>query len=162
MNKQTTQKRRAVIYLRTAQAKAPDDAAIARQRTACEELAQELGVEVVKVYADMGGSGVSAERPGLKHMLADLKERRHASYVLSLDTARISRNMALLQKIIGRLHACGVQVRTTRDSAFREVMETLFQVFAQLASEEHSQAIKAGIARRRLRQPSKTEKEASQ
>ncbi len=66
----TEEKKRAVIYLRSAQA---NDEAIRVQRDLCQRTAEALGVTVAGEYMDNGGSGLDLNRPGLHAMLDRLK-----------------------------------------------------------------------------------------
>jgi DNA invertase Pin-like site-specific DNA recombinase len=144
--------RRAACYLRVASSSDSDGAAIARQRAACEELARKLGLDMVHIYTDIGSSGVSGNRPGLNRMLSDLETHGDVDVVLTQDSARISRNIGVLHRILAKLDARGVQVRTVKDSAMLNVTSTLAQFIAEAVHQERSAAAKRGWAKRRLAQ----------
>jgi DNA invertase Pin-like site-specific DNA recombinase len=142
--------KRAVCYLRVASSSDQDHAAIARQRTACEQLAQDLGLEVVGIYTDIGGPGAKANgnRPGLQRMLHDLETDDAVDVVLTQDHSRISRNMTSLQRILTKLQSIGVEVMTVNEPAFFHAINLLQWFMSKAASADRTERSKAGLAKR--------------
>lgn len=141
--------RRAVCYLRVARSSHTSDA-IARQRAACEQLARNLGLEVVDVYIDIG-SGANAERPGLTYLLADLERRGGVDVILAYDLSRISRDRGLLHRILAKLDTYGVHVKTVKASGVLDVMSSLDTFMAEAIRQERSARAKQGWVKRRQR-----------
>jgi len=92
MNRETI--RKAVIYCRvssTAQTKRGDG--LGSQETRCREYARVRGYDVVQVFTD-DLSGSATDRPGIKAMLAFLKQsRRDPHIVLVDDISRVARSV---------------------------------------------------------------------
>lgn len=96
------------VYARTA----TDDAA----GTACRDQVREaLGLVEdagkAAVYADARGSGLDAERPALRRLLADVRRGRIRRVVVR-DVARLARSATVLQTILRELRAAGVELLT--------------------------------------------------
>lgn len=104
--------KRAVIYLRVASRQPDDLAAIERQRAACQRLAREYRVEIIREYADVGRSGRSGSRPGLHRLQAELETRPKIHYVIVEDVARLSRSHLLHQRLVSALMESGVRLIT--------------------------------------------------
>jgi DNA invertase Pin-like site-specific DNA recombinase len=96
------------VYARTA----ADDAAGTASRVQVREalgLVEDAGSAAV--YADARRSGLDADRPALRRLLADIR-RGHLGRVVVRDLARLARSATLLQTIIGELRAAGVELVT--------------------------------------------------
>jgi len=96
------------VYARTA----ADDAAGTASRVQVREalgLVEDAGSAAV--YADARRSGLDADRPALRGLLADIR-RGHLGRVVVRDLARLARSATLLQTIIGELRAAGVELVT--------------------------------------------------
>jgi DNA invertase Pin-like site-specific DNA recombinase len=96
------------VYARTA----ADDAA----GTACRDQVREaLGLVEdagkAAVYGDPERSGLDADRPGLRRLLADVR-RGDLRRVVVRDLARLARSAALLETILCELRAAGVELLT--------------------------------------------------
>src|SRR5436190_7760474 len=89
--------RRAVIYLRVStkeQAQRdgdPEGYSIPAQREACRRKAAALGALVVEEFVDRGESARTADRSGLKRMLAYVRENE-INYVVVHKIDRLARN----------------------------------------------------------------------
>ncbi len=96
------------VYARTA---ADDEAG-----TACRDQVRRA-LDLVEfpsraaVYADPAKSGLDADRPGLRRLLADAR-RGGLRRVVVRDLARLARSAALLDTILGALRAGGVELLT--------------------------------------------------
>ena len=107
--------RKDAVYARTA---ADDDAG-----TACRDQVRRalelLGTPArAAVYADPGRSGLDADRPGLRRLLADAR-RGGLRRVVVRDLARLARSAALLETILGELRTAGVELVTTGRADWR-------------------------------------------
>ncbi|MDR7576680.1 MAG: recombinase family protein, partial [Armatimonadota bacterium] len=84
--------------------------------TACEAQGREAFGLVedagsMAVYADPGKSGLDADRPALRRLLADAR-RGGLRRVVVRDIARLARSATLLETILGALRAVGVELLT--------------------------------------------------
>jgi site-specific DNA recombinase len=87
--KMATQK--AAIYLRSS--KDRNDVSIDSQKRELEKLAMAKELHIVAEYKDAVESAKSENRPDFQRLLRDLKDRRREwSYLLLVDTSRLSRN----------------------------------------------------------------------
>ncbi|MFN3485908.1 MAG: recombinase family protein [Planctomycetota bacterium] len=80
--------------------------------TACGDQvrrALELPPARAAVYADPGTSGLDADRPGLRRLLADVRRRRLRRVIVH-DFARLARSAGLLETILGELRAAHVEL----------------------------------------------------
>jgi len=96
------------VYARTA----ADDAA----GTACRDQVREvLGLVEdagkAAVYADARRSGLDADRPALRCLLADLRRGRIRRVVVR-DVARLARSETVLEIILREVRAAGVELLT--------------------------------------------------
>ena len=94
--------------------------------------------EYVKVYADPGRSGTSAEhRPEFQKMVADAKAGK-LDIILVKSISRFARNVADAQKYVHELKAHEVEVRFEREaiSSFDPASDMIFSVLAAVAQEE--------------------------
>jgi len=81
---------RAVLYLRSS--KDRSDVSIDAQRRELTALATQRGLLVVGEYTDVVESGTDENRPGLRRLVADLRQRgRGWDTVMLLDTSRLAR-----------------------------------------------------------------------
>ncbi|GAB4137534.1 MAG: hypothetical protein Fur0037_02740 [Planctomycetota bacterium] len=99
--------RKDAVYARTA---ADDEAG-----TACREQVRRalelLGTPARKVYGDPRRSGLAADRPGLRRLMADVR-RGGLRCVVVRDLTRLARSAALLETILGELRAAAVELLT--------------------------------------------------
>ena len=94
--------------------------------------------EYVKVYADPGRSGTSAEhRPEFQKMVADAKAGK-LDIILVKSISRFARNVADAQKYVHELKTHEVEVRFEREaiSSFDPASDMIFSVLAAVAQEE--------------------------
>lgn len=103
--------RQAVVYIRVAAADA-NEHALALQRDICHQVARTYGTAIIREYADLGVSAFLDRQVQLQRLLRDLHVRRDAVYVVVWDYARLARDLAGLDDIIQRIHACGAEVAT--------------------------------------------------
>lgn len=108
---------RALIYCRISRDREGAGLGVERQREDCEELAKDIGVEVVDVYKDNDLSAYSGKpRPDYQRMLADLRAGR-GDIVLAWHTDRLHRSPAELEEYIDVCEPRGVQTRTVKAGA---------------------------------------------
>jgi site-specific DNA recombinase len=108
--RRTPTSKTAVSYLRVASPAAYDQGpSVARQREACRRLADALGAEIVAEYVDVGTSGRTRERPGLRAMLRRLM-RRDIDHVVMERIDRMSRSFALHAELTERIESRGATI----------------------------------------------------
>ncbi|MEU0157917.1 recombinase family protein [Streptomyces sp. NPDC006261] len=106
--------RRAVIYSRISSDREGAGLGVARQREDCEQLAEQLGLDVVEVYEDNDLSAYSGKpRPGYRKMIQDLREG-HAGTVLAWHTDRLHRSPAELEEYIDVCEPLRIETRTVK------------------------------------------------
>lgn len=114
---------RAVLYLRTATAGALDacgeDAAIRQQRADVRDMAERLGVRLVAEFSDVGASGTTLDRRGLRAMLervgvGDIR------IVLTRSLDRLSRDSTGLVVIRRALGRHSVRVHTVTETTWQQ------------------------------------------
>jgi len=105
---------RAVIYCRISRDREGAGLGVERQREDCEQLAAQLGLRVIEVYADNDLSAYSGKpRPGYQQLLEDLRSGR-ADVVLSWHTDRLHRSPAELEEYIDVCEPRRVDTRTVK------------------------------------------------
>lgn len=105
---------RAVIYCRISRDREGAGLGIERQREDCEQLAQQLGLDIVDVYEDNDMSAYSGKpRKGYIRMLADLRAGR-ADTVLAWHTDRLHRSPAELEEYIDVCEPRRIETRTVK------------------------------------------------
>jgi DNA invertase Pin-like site-specific DNA recombinase len=103
-------------YMRTATAdRETTGPSLERQRLACEEYADALGLRVSAVYCDVGVSGLSEQRPALDQPMHDLS-RGGIRHVVMADPDRLTRNRQLEQRLQERIRGRGASVSSPCDS----------------------------------------------
>lgn len=100
------------VYARTA---ADDEAGTACQGQVREALGLVKDPAGAVVYADAKSSGLDANRPGLRRLLADVR-RGDLHRLVVRDVARLARSAALLESILRELRAAGVELLTAERS----------------------------------------------
>jgi DNA invertase Pin-like site-specific DNA recombinase len=99
-----------VAYLRTATANPVESRlGLARQQDTCEDFAGSLGVQITRVYLDVGVSGLSEERPALTQLLRDLSSGEIRRVVIA-DHARLARNRQLEDRLSQRIRRYGASL----------------------------------------------------
>ncbi|GGY80981.1 recombinase family protein [Streptomyces nitrosporeus] len=107
-------RQRAVIYCRISRDREGAGLGVTRQREDCEELAEQLGLQVVEVYEDNDLSAYSGKpRPDYRRMLDDLRDGR-AGTVLAWHTDRLHRSPAELEEYIDVCEPRRVETRTVK------------------------------------------------
>jgi len=96
------------VYARTA---ADDDAGTACWGQVREALGLVEDAGAAAVYADARSSGLDADRPALRRLVADIRRGRLRRVVVR-DLTRLARSATLLQTILGELRAAGVELVT--------------------------------------------------
>jgi DNA invertase Pin-like site-specific DNA recombinase len=107
---------RTVAYLRTASSDQLDSKrGLDTQRWACEGYARSVGLRITRIYADMGISGLSEQRPALTELMHDLS-RGGIRRVLIADPARLARSRQLAEKLSERIRRNGASLAKPGDS----------------------------------------------
>jgi DNA invertase Pin-like site-specific DNA recombinase len=106
---------RCYVYARVARS---NPLAIERQVQDCYALAERLSAQgaeyqVVRVFQDDGGSGISDRRPAYEEMLTEL-DRGEASTVLVFAEERLYRDLALQQAYSEMSHRLGITTHSVR------------------------------------------------
>lgn len=94
------------IYIRAARKEKMEDGAntYQQQRSALEAYAKEKGLEVVEQYYDLGYSGNSADRPGLRSLIEGYAVGRFDA-VLTIDLGHLSRKAIPFPFVVETLKA---------------------------------------------------------
>lgn len=109
---------RAVLYLRCGSTKQVDrEQSVAAQQHRCTMRARELEAEVVSEFTDFG-SGLAADRPGLKELLhsiramwaADGQATQAVTLVIAWDHSRIARDVRTYTRIVWDIEQAGAQL----------------------------------------------------
>ncbi|MFF4552663.1 recombinase family protein [Streptomyces sp. NPDC001422] len=104
----------AVIYCRMSEDREGGGLGVDRQREDCEQLAQQLGLTIVRVYTDNDLSAYSGKpRPGYQQMLDALRAGACGS-VIAWHTDRLHRSPAELEEYIDVCEPRSVQTRTVK------------------------------------------------
>lgn len=103
------------IYLRVStEDQAKEGYSLELQRDYLEAFAEREGVEAPKIYQDDGISGYSTERPALKELLKDAKEKKF-DLVLIYKIDRFSRNLKDLLNLVDELFSYGVGFKSATE-----------------------------------------------
>jgi DNA invertase Pin-like site-specific DNA recombinase len=112
----STTKKITVAYIRTATVeRRVTRISLERQRRACEEYAQAIGLRVSAIYCDIGVSGLAAHRPALDQLIRDLSSGS-IRHVVMADPDRLARNRQLEQRLRDRIRGRGANVSSPCDS----------------------------------------------
>jgi DNA invertase Pin-like site-specific DNA recombinase len=96
-----------VAYLRSASGNQfRGGLSLVAQRKICEDYARHLGVRISLVYSDVGVSGLSDDRVGLKQLLRDIVCLRIGRVIVAEPT-RLSRSLRLQQQLQARIRGNG-------------------------------------------------------
>ncbi len=103
------------IYIRVStEDQAKEGYSLEVQREYLESFAKREGLEVFKIYQDDGISGYSTERPALKELLKDAKEKKF-DLVLVYKIDRFSRNLKDLLNLVDELSTYGVGFKSATE-----------------------------------------------
>ena len=80
---------------------------LAAQREQCRHMAASLGANVIREYAEHGGSGRLDTRPELRLMLDELRALRDVDYVITAGTDRLWRATSDGEAIRFEIEAAG-------------------------------------------------------
>jgi len=104
------------IYIRVStEDQAKEGYSLEVQREYLELFAQREEYEVFKFYSDDGISGYTKDRPALKALLKDSKEKKF-DMVLVYKIDRFSRNLKDLLNLVDELSSYGVGSKSATDS----------------------------------------------
>src|SRR3990167_5577152 len=84
------------------------------RRDRLESFAKREGLEIFKLYQDDGISGYSTERPALKNLLKDAKEKKF-NLILVYKIDRFSRNLKDLLNLVDELSTYGVGFKSATE-----------------------------------------------
>lgn len=98
-NQHTTPRRTGVLYLRVSDPSQvrtdydPEGLSIPTQRKICTAKAEQLGIQILDEYVELGRSGTNtAGRPEFRSMLQRIREERDVEYVIVYKLSRLNRN----------------------------------------------------------------------
>lgn len=138
-----------VIYARTA--RADDEDKLDEQVRRCQEYAEAKGYAVVQVYRDLGQSGVTADRPGLRHMMADLAQPgMQVKRVLVTDVARLARAVDVFTELMSAFLRRDIVIERLDEGAEGAEAAVVAKV-QQLVAEYERRAIQARMKATRKR-----------
>jgi DNA invertase Pin-like site-specific DNA recombinase len=142
---------RGVAYYRTANRGRGGPAAMAAQRRRCREFIAKRGWILVGEFKDAGASGTSLDRPGVRDLLALLRQDR------SIRTVVVSRLDRLTRSVVDfvNLRAAGTDIvcvaNKSADALYRGFADQFLRAYAAFWSETRSQAVREGMQRARER-----------
>lgn len=99
----------AVIYARTACKTQKGDTSMNKQVQAIRRFAKQHSCAIVAEYLDSGYSGMTADRPAFKKLLADAEGGKWRIVIVQ-DFARFARSHMLLQKMLRQLDFLGINI----------------------------------------------------
>ena len=103
------------IYIRVStEDQAKEGSSLEVQREYLESFAEREGYQIFKIYSDDGISAYSTERPALKELLKDAKERKF-DLVLVYKIDRFSRNLKDLLNLVDELSSYGVGFKSATE-----------------------------------------------
>ena len=103
------------LYLRVStEDQAKEGYSLEVQREYLESFAKREGFEIFKIYQDDGISGYTTERPVLKQLLKDAKQKKF-NLVLVYKIDRFSRNLRDLLNLVDELSAYGVGFKSATE-----------------------------------------------
>ncbi|MEW6408504.1 MAG: recombinase family protein [Nitrospirota bacterium] len=103
------------LYLRVStEDQAKEGYSLEVQREHLESFAKREGLEIFKVYQDDGISGYTTERPALKQLLKDAKQKKF-DLVLVYKIDRFSRNLKDLLNLVDELFSSGVGFKSVTE-----------------------------------------------
>src|SRR3990167_4423030 len=106
---------RIAIYIRVStEDQAKEGYSLEVQREYLESFAKREGLEIFKVYQDDGISGYSTERPALKELLKEAKDKKF-DLVLVYKIDRFSRNLKDLLNLVDELSTYGVGFKSATE-----------------------------------------------
>lgn len=85
------------------------------QRDYLESFAKIENLETFKIYQDDGISGYTTDRPAVKELLKDAKQKKF-DLVLVYKIDRFSRNLKDLLNLVDELSSCGVGFKSAAES----------------------------------------------
>lgn len=137
---------KAVLYLRSSKDRA--DVSIDAQRRELQALAAAKGIAVVAEYSDAVESAKDEDRPGFQQLLRELEAPRRAwSYLLAVDTSRLSRDRHFATVFKHECKKLGIAILYSKMPAGDPVMDELLEGFMEVIDQFHSRMSKAkGLA----------------
>ena len=126
------------IYARVSHSKQVTDGdGLASQETACRAYADRMGYEVVKVFRD-DITGRTADRVGIKALLAFLKSRRRQTIVIIDDVSRIARSLRTHYALRDAISKAGGKLESPKRVYKADPDEDLLEIFEAAFASEHS------------------------
>ena len=148
----------AAIYTRISSDPTGQAAGVERQRKACAQLADDLGLTVAATYEDNDVSAYSGKvRPNFERLLSDAAEGRF-EVVIVWAADRLYRRLSDLERIVTSFDAAGVQVAAVKSgeidlsTADGRLHARLLGSVAQHESEKKSERITARARQRAVDQ----------
>jgi DNA invertase Pin-like site-specific DNA recombinase len=136
--------RRAAIYVRTASASPNDAMSLEAQHGRCLMYAQEHGDGVVATFKDVGCTGASLNRPGLRD-LRELAQRGAIDVVLVLGAERLARDCVDQTMLMQEFAQAGVAVQIV--NAEQEDRTPAYRLPMAVAQFNHDQLVRRLAAR---------------
>ncbi|MCA4996796.1 recombinase family protein [Tsukamurella tyrosinosolvens] len=114
-------KQHAVIYVRSTST-TPGHRAAREQSTICHQMAREIGVKVVREFAEYDAPSLTLRRPGLA-ALFDYVETERPAYVIVADSAQLGVSTRVLQVAL-QLSAHGTRLAVVDVNAVLDIQTT--------------------------------------
>ena len=138
---------KAVIYARYS-SDAQRDASIDQQVKICQKYAEDMDMEVLRIYDDRALTGKTDKRPSFLRMIRD-SAKQEFKYVIVYTLDRFSRNKYDSAIYKHKLKENGIKVLSAMehitDDPTGALMESILEGFAQYYSDELSQKINRGL-----------------
>lgn len=132
-NERENERIKFAIYIRVStEDQAKEGYSLEVQREYLESFAKREGHEIFKIYHDDGISGYSTERPALKELLKDAKEKRF-NLVLVHKIDRFSRNLKDLLVLVDEISSYGIGFKSATEP-FDTTTSAGKLIFQQLGS----------------------------
>lgn len=118
--------RKIAIYVRSATREDGSQDELLRQEVRCRELICRQFPEMVqnpddiRVYQDVGISGMTMDRPGLQTLLRDMNEHQFDT-LFSTDLSRLSRNLSALDSVFKAARNTNTVLMTIENGIFKEL-----------------------------------------
>lgn len=128
---------KAAIYVRSS--KDRSDVSLHAQRRELQRLALDRGLAIVAEYADAVESAKDERRPGFQRLLTDLRAQdRPWSYLLAVDTSRLSRRQYMAQVLGHECRKRGVEILYSRLPAADPIADLVVLGVMRVFDELHS------------------------
>ncbi|NLI13180.1 MAG: recombinase family protein [Peptococcaceae bacterium] len=140
----------AVSYCRVSKNEKDQKNSLVAQKSFFQKETENLGFELVKIYADEGISGKSLEKRDQFNLMVKEAAKGDFEYILVKDISRFARNVSNNQDIVRDLRKYGVYVYFLKERiCTKDITDEVFMnIFASIAQNElvvHSARVQFGL-----------------